>query len=398
MDRDAAHRSARRAGTLVAGTLALFSGLALPAGEARADDGELPIAVLTIQTFDAFEQADALTNAMKRAVDASPGWSTAQLDKDYALLVLVDGLGCNDPPDAACEEKIAAEIKVDRFVWGQMKLAGAEVVGDLHYWVKGAGSKSINFHYSANLKTAADDTLVQLAAKQFADLSGGAPGGHVDLKVGKVDGAVFVDGKEAGKVVKGVGSLELPLGAHTIVVKARGYEDMETKVEIKPRASETVSLTPIVVTPGPPYQKIFGVTAIGLGAVAAGVATYAGVRVLSINSDLEPYVKGTDPDFQFAKGKDGCDPNADYENIQVKSNPVNDDKLFAIQDSCQEASTMQTMTLAMWPVAGTLAGVGVILLATADWSDGPTEAAALPVEIVPMFGPEGAFVSVSKRF
>ena len=89
---------------------------------------------------------------------------------------------------------------------------------------------------------------------------------------------------------------------------------------------------------------------------------------------------------------------SDYGNILVKTNPVNDDKLFSIQDTCSEANTMSTMTLAMWPVAGTLAGVGVILLATADWSSSGPEQATLPVDIVPMFGLGGAFVSVSKRF
>lgn len=91
---------------------------------------------------------------------------------------------------------------------------------------------------------------MQVAAKQFADLSGGAPGGHVDLKVGKIDGEIFVDGKEAGKVVKGVGSLELPLGAHTIVVKARGYEDMETKVEVSCARARPSLLSPLSSRPG----------------------------------------------------------------------------------------------------------------------------------------------------
>src|SRR5688500_13647972 len=80
--------------------------------EARAEDGELPIAVLTVQTLDAFEQADALTTALKRAVEDAPGWSAAKTEKDYALQVLVLSLGCTDPPDAACEERIAQEIKV----------------------------------------------------------------------------------------------------------------------------------------------------------------------------------------------------------------------------------------------------------------------------------------------
>ena len=69
-----------------------MAGLALiiaAPGTAWAEDGELPVAVLTVQTLDAFEQADALTNAMKRAIEDAPGWSAAQLPKDYALLCLL---------------------------------------------------------------------------------------------------------------------------------------------------------------------------------------------------------------------------------------------------------------------------------------------------------------------
>jgi len=380
-----------------------MAGLALiiaAPGTAWAEDGELPVAVLTVQTLDAFEQADALTNAMKRAIEDAPGWSAAQLPKDYALLVLSNSLGCTDPPDAACEEKIASEIKVDRFVWGQMKQDGRDVVGDLHFWVRGQGSKAATFRYSANLTTAADETLVDLARGKFVELAGGPPGGKLKITAGKLSGDIFVDGKPAGKLVAGVATLDLGIGTHKIRATSRGYEDMEASVEIKAREDRAVALVPVQEAEGPPVQKILGFTALGLGAAAAGVATYAGVRVLQINSDLDPYQSGVDPDWAFLEGKDGCEAEGDYPNIALApgQNNANDPKKTEIQDLCDQGRTFQTMTLGLWPVAGTLAGAGIILIATADWSGGGKESAKLPFTILPSFGPDGANLTVGARF
>ena len=102
------------------------------AGAARADDAaqaaasssDLPVTVLTVLTPDAFDLADALTVALKRAIEDTPGYATT--DKDQALQILVLTLQCGDPaalpgtvvPDGACEAKISERLKADRYVWG----------------------------------------------------------------------------------------------------------------------------------------------------------------------------------------------------------------------------------------------------------------------------------------
>ena len=178
----------------------------------------------------------------------------------------------------------------------------------------------------------------------------------------------------------GVASVELGPGPHRILVKAPGYEDMETSVELKAREQRDISLVPMVEREGPPFQKIFGFTAIGLGVAAAGVATYAGVRVLSINSDLEPYRIGRGKDWRFAKDKDGCDSADDYGNLEFNDvTTANDTQKTEVVDLCSEGRTMETLTLGMWPVAGALAGTGIILLATAKWGgDAKEKSAQLP--------------------
>ncbi len=367
------------------GTTALA--LALP-GDARAQDSELPVAVLTIQTLDSFEQADALTTALKRAVDDAPGWSTARTQKDYALQVLVLSLGCTDPPDAACEQKIADEMKVDRFIWGRMTKDGNDVKGDLHLWVKGEGSRQTTFRYSSNLTVAVDESLAGVASAKFGELVGGPALGKVVLKVGAHSGKITVDGSEAGELKDGTATLELSPGSHTLGVEIAGYAPLTTKVEVKPKQRSEVSLTPVAVPDsGPPYQQIFGFTLLGLGAVSAGVGTYGAVRVLQINSDLEEF-KGA-----VAANKQACDPgpNGDYPNAQGPgSNEV--------ADLCQQGDGFELMHQVAFPIAGALGVGAIILLATADWGGSSSTEAASGVDVLPSAGPLGGDVSVRVRF
>ena len=139
---------------------------------------------------------------------------------------------------------------------------------------------------------------------------------------------------------------------------------------------------------------------------AAGVATYAGVRVLQINDDLALYRSGDDPNAFFQDGEgdeelDGCDPgpNGDYPTLMTEGDD-GDDRRAGITEQCKEGKTMQTLTLAFWPIAGAFAGTGIILLATADWSGGgeTKDAAKLPFLILPSFGPDGGGATFSTRF
>ncbi len=370
-----------------------FAGLVLGSmpGLALAQDGELPVAVLTIQTLDSFEQADALTLALKRAVEDAPGWSTAKTPKDYALQVLVPSLGCVDPPDAACEAKIADEIKVDRFVWGTMKKEGTDVGGELHFWIRDKGSSKTTYRYSSNLTVAVDDALAGIARQKFEELAGGPATGKVTVRAGNLDGTVTVDGKPAGTLKGGVATLDLPAGSHTIGIEVAGYEPTSTQVDVKAREAKEVSLSPTEKpAEGPPYQKIFGFTLLGLGAVGAGVGAYGGVKSLQLSSELEENY-GND----IAGEKSACDPGpkGDYPNAQG----VSSSQIIKI---CQDGDTYEMMHFVAFPVAGALGVTGIILLATADWSGGEAsvEAGKAPVEVTPNFGPMGGDVSVRVRF
>lgn len=379
-------------------TLATFAGslgVLTFAAPATAQEGELPVAVLTIQTLDAFEQADALTNTLKRAVEDAEGYSYAQLDKDHALLFLISSLGCNDPPDAACEQKIGDELKVDRFVWGTMKKEGNDVLGDLHLWTRGQGGKSTTYRIPVNVVVPSDPDFAKLVLGKFGEMTGPPPAAKLRVKANIPTGTIFIDGKEAGKLAGGSATFDLPRGSHRIKIVAEGYEDAETTIDLKAREERDVSLTSVKKSGGPDIKKILGFTSIGVGVAAAGVATYATVRVASMQSDLDPVLSGQNlgPNIE-GKDQNACDnPNFFYRDS-------GDSQLTEaeIQDICSESATMGPLNAAMWPVAGVFVGTGIILLAVSDWGGGDQEAASLPFLVVPSIGPEGGGASFSMRF
>jgi hypothetical protein len=363
-------------------TLAALGLMAAFASPGRASADEWPVAVLTLQTLDAFEQADSFSAALRLAIEDADGWRTAQLEKDYALLVLVNTLGCNEPPDAACEQKMAAELKVDRLVWGSIKLEGSEVVGDLHLWQANEPGKAVSFRYPANLKTAGDDSLVAIAAKTFGDLVGGAPVATVTVKASVPSGTVLVDGVEAGKIEAGRATIQVPPGKHKITVQARGYADMEAVIEVTARETREVTLSANVVTPSLDLKIPFGFVSLGLGLGAAAGATWAGVSALSLNGDTTT----RNELFQPGEDKDGCDENNSGRRMNADINRV--------KDFCSEKSTYETLQIALWPTAAVLGGTGIILLALSDWGGDDAKTASLPFLVLPSVSSTGAFVSV----
>jgi hypothetical protein len=391
-------RTKARIGAGLLGLTTLVGTERAHADPAAPEDGELPVAVLTLQTLDAFEQADALTSALKVVTEQAPGWSVPSERKEWALQVLVLSLGCKEPPDAACEEKIAGEIKADRFLWGTMEKKGSDVVGELHLWQRGIGSKSTPFRYSANLKDSADESLLAVARERFLEVAGPPVGGTLEIDAGGVSGTVQIDGKEVGSLSAGKATFPVSLGAHRVEVLARGYEPMEARFEIKARATERVSLVPVKVEKGVDLLKVFGFTSLGLGVGAAGVATFAGVQVISIGDDVAPYKSGelaATGGPAIAKGKDGCEPGTanTYPNLIGGSAAQRDE--FATL--CSNSATYELLQFTLWPAAGVLAGAGATMLGFADWSDDEEET-ALPFRIEPRFGPGVADVSLRMKF
>ena len=133
------------------------------------------VQVLAIGSDDAFEQAQALTIALKRAITRTEGWSL--LKGDYSLEVMTAALGCPIPPDAGCQKKIGTKVGSNRYIWGTLAKSGKkDVVAVLRLWENGEQKKDAHIKYAANLTDPSDDSLMAIASDAFAKLTGEATG------------------------------------------------------------------------------------------------------------------------------------------------------------------------------------------------------------------------------
>ncbi len=177
--------------------------------------------ILAIRSDDAFEQADALTAALKRAVQRAPAWQLPP--GDFSLEVLVAALDCSDPPNAACLAEIANRTKSSHFLYGSLYRIGKGVRADLHVWQAGEQT-SLQFDYSDNLVEPADDALINISRLALANLVG-LDAGKVEVEVDLDPTTLRWNGREIAVATGGKASLVLPAGDHTLVAQSLGHRD-----------------------------------------------------------------------------------------------------------------------------------------------------------------------------
>ncbi|NUQ78434.1 MAG: hypothetical protein HUU21_33305 [Polyangiaceae bacterium] len=387
---------ALRTGLLAA--LGFVAGLAGVGAAEAAEPGPdtLPISVIAIQTPDADDQAEALTKALRAAMKNLEGWSMAE--GDYSLEVLTISLKCVEPPDAACQSRIADQIKTDRFVWGIIKKKGNNVVGDIHLWTRGQGTTKTTVEYSANLTEPNDEALRRIARSTLDELTGGPPKGTVHVKAGKdVGGQVFINDKPVGALVGGEGKFPFPAGQHKVVVKAPGYSSVESPVSIKPQATSevVVTLVPLEGGEGPNWRKIGGFIGIGAGVAFAAGGVVSGVKVLSIQKDFDPYRKAPSEGGvheSYARQGDLCAYAEGKPN--PANDPANDENITRL---CNDASTFQILQFVMYPLAAVSAGAGVYLLMTSGGAKGGADTKT-GWKLEPIVGTESGKLNLTYRW
>lgn len=350
------------------------------------------VQVVAIASEDAFEQAQALTIAMKRAVTRAEGWTLSK--GDFSLEVMTAAMSCPIPPDAGCQKKIADKVGTKRYVWGTLAKSGKkEVTAILRLWENGSQKRDTEIKYASNLTDPSDDTLLNIASDAFAKLTG-EPTGVVVVTAGSVNGTVFVDGSEAGTVTDGRTELTLTSGEHKIVVKAAGYNDAVGTVTVRAGSSAEVALNPTPVaggdhkngdatkdTGGGGSSKLIGYIGVGLGGALALTGGYFWLKSNSeMNDSAYADYRKTIPDNQNA-----CDV--------AKTEGKQD-----IADLCDKNKSHKTLAWILTPVGVAVAGVGVYFLMTSK--DEKPNAALKRPKVQPMmaFGPRGGAVSVDVAF
>ncbi len=357
-----------------------------------------PVQVVSIDSDDAEDQADAFTGALKSRVRAQPGWQLG--DSSSSLGPLLMALKCPPKPDGPCLGRMGEQLKADRFFWGTMKKSagGKSVTLELHVWAKGKPDQSITETYSDNLKDQNDETLRKIAAKLFEKLTG-APGTAVPPTAGGTvlvavhvnvnEGTVLVDGLEKGKIDHGVASIEVPVGPHEIEVRSEGRNPAKQKITATAGAEASVTFELTLATPPPPpgpskpfpVKKVIGFSLVGLGVAAGVVGIVEGIG------------------FIDAQGKN----DKDHNNVAYRG----------IKDFCKElpvsmqctnlknAESARMLELVFFGIGTALIATGTILIIT-DKGASTNEKDAAPsqtrIRVVPSVGPNGGGVGILGTF
>ena len=372
-------------------TALLFAmGMLLAAPSALAD-AKSTVQVLAVMSDKGFEQAQALTIALKRAVTRAEGWSLAK--GDYSLEVMSAALNCPSPPDDACLKKIQPKVGSKRFVWGTLEIQGKEAVAHLRLWEDNQNKRDTTVRYAANLTDASDDTLLQIAENAFATLTGAAQGVLVVI-AGNVTGDVFVDGQKMGAITDGRTELTVPSGEHEVRVVATGFNDAVGTVSVRPGSSAEITLNPTPtgsggggpVDSGPSdggggmsTNKVIGYAGIGLGGAIALVGGYFWLQTALPNDDFEDFKSERVPE-----GRDAC------EEAKLQNRPD-------LVDYCDKHSSQRTLAWVLTPIGFAIAGVGAYFLLTDDSGreEGPRAGRVQPLVGV---GPNGGEVHVHVTF
>jgi len=335
--------------------------------------------ILAIRSDDAFEQADALTAALKRSVQRAPGWTLTA--GEFSLEVLVAALDCAEPPDDACLAEIANRTKSQHFVYGSLYRIGKGVRAELHAWRAGK-QKTLQLDYSDNLVEPADDALINIARLALANL--------IALDAGKVEIEVDVDrssirwsGREVAVVTGGKGSLVLPAGKQTLTVKNEQYRDEKTTVDVVEGETATVSIRFVPPTPeelalaAPPVVEeetggvstrlALGYTGVGLGAalLAGGVFAAVDVSGKSDDADLAEY-RGS-----LAPNQDACVEARAGTEIPGAPPPG------GIADLCDSADTLTTLQYVFFGLGAAALGTGTYFLLSGDDEEDVASGSAL---------------------
>jgi hypothetical protein len=354
------------------------------------------VQVLILQSEDAVPQAQALTAALKTAVDRVRGHTLAE--GDYSFEVLSLAMGCDDPPDAECLTRIGVKIGASRYVWGTMVREGGKVVATLHLWRRGGTMTDIRVRYSSALLDPEDDALRELAAKAFLELTkessslgvddevAGHPApaparaakssgeseawqeskGKLVISAGGVDGEVVIDGRPAGPIRDGHAEFDVPIGEHYVVVRAPGYREAVGTVMVTGRKRARLTLYP--EQRGSVRQALnwneeesssnsgAGWGAIGVGALMTAAGVYSTVKLRSINDG--PELSGYRSAFR-------ADQNVCLEADKGTAVPGQASP-SRIKDLCSQARTFEALQYVFFGLGAVATGTGVLILLTDD--------------------------------
>lgn len=362
------------------------------------------IAVLGIDSDEAQDQADALSDALKSRARQAPGWTL--MEKSPSLGSLTVQLKCPAKPDAACQQKIADSLKSDRYVWGVMSKAGGggQVNVELHLFRRGKPDFVIRETYSDSLKDQNDEKLRGLARRLFEELTG-TSAGHVVVRAGTGDGEVIVDGSRRVRLENGRATIELASGVHTLEVLPAGSTRRTKQVTVQ-NGGETVLDIELDAGAGQgpgepskpfPTRTVLGGTLVVVGTALAVTSVVFGVKWIGLKGDESGLVDKLNAGRSAALADPAKYPQG---SVYTGGNPCSYSASSPVQvigaqmstkDFCDKdssATTASALFIGLGVGALVTGGIGTYLLATKSASE--TTSAPLPkagrMKVEPVFG------------
>jgi len=333
------------------------------------------VQVLSLESDDAVDQAQALTSALKSAAERQS--NVRLVPGDYSLEVLSLALGCPDTPDEACLDKIASKIKAPSFLWGTLRKSDDKLDLKLNLYRKNGPSRATEIRYNPKANDAeatadiADRALGQLfnGRTNRASEATAAPTGKLLLSADDLDGEVVIDGAPAGQLHEGHVELPLEAGDHDVTVRVDGYREAEGTVTVVAGKNVVLRLHPVKLgaaphanghedeSAGEPSSNsgaAWGAIIVGGAFGAAGL--YSTLRVNSINhdSDFDSYRAG------ISKNDDACrEANRDRV-VPGATSPSR------ISDLCSQSKTFEALQYVFFGLGAVAAGTGALILITDD--------------------------------
>ena len=392
--------SVRRAWVTLLSFLTLC--LALWPSTAAAQGKASPVHVINLDSDDATEDnADGFTAALKSRLRSTPGWQL--VESQNSLSTLGPALRCPAKPDAACLQRIADQLKTDRFFWGRVGAGtGAHMVtAEVHLWARGKAEQVVKETYADNLKDQNDEALRKVVAGVLQKLAGIASEGTVNVKANAEEGTVMVDGKPAGQLEHGQITLTLSGGPHTVEVQGKDTTSGPQQVTVVngSEVSIAVELHPGVVAPPPPQdvpskpapvKKIIGFSTMGVGlalgvvGIVEGATWWAGQS--DFNSDTGKYKSYASRVYGPSK--------SDWKYCDYPTDTT-------MAEACSQKKSLDTAAI----VGYALGGAGVVLMAVGAvlvFSDKSASTEEPPkagkLRVLPAFGPHGGGLDLSLTF
>lgn len=401
---------------LIACAIATTSGVALADSTAQATSSSsptrevVPIHVIGFVAGDQFEHAEALTRAIKKAIEQSTNQRLAS--GDYSLEVLTAALGCSERPDTACLKRIAGKIAARRFLWGMLTVEGTRVDVELQLYGEDSIEKRTKFSYPATQKD--DAALLGVAADAVSRLTEPLRF-RVAVKSNESSGTVLIDGKESGHLSGGEAIVEAEAGDHrfqlasaakrvvaegtarvpsaegakvTLERKAAPVSSAGTsRLHVRPQTNTSPGASSELFSdaPKPNSQRTWGYITTGAGGVllAGGVGAAAWLYSLNHQNDFQSYRNGISPN------EDAC-TEAD-KNRQVPGAMAASE----VRSLCKRASVLEVAEVVLLSTGVVAVGTGITLLLTSRPS---ARAAAARVEPRVSLGRERTELGVAIRF